>query len=165
MLYLLGGFLTETRFKPMTQQLQEQGRKRLLGVFICLSFALQSLCFPLHLALVHHCHGVPHETAETAVAHSHPEHHEHVHDHIQHSEGKPSDDEHRDHPDEDHAKFLPSIATAPGSVTLVAAELLLVSFKLFEPSISCRAVAPRDAPVLRLHAKRISSPRAPPICA
>mgnify|MGYP004096282541 FL=1 len=132
---------------------------------MCLCFALQSLCFPLHLALVHHCHGAPHETAEAAVAHSHPGHHEHAHDHDQHSEGDPSSDEHRDHPDDDHAKFLPGIATAPGSVTLVAAELLLVSFKLLEPSISCRAVAPRDAPVLRLHAKRISSPRAPPICA
>ncbi len=154
----------------MTRKLQKQGLKRLLGVFMCLCFALQSLCFPLHLALEHHCHGAPHETVEAAVEHSHPDHHHahghtHSHDDIQHSEGEPSNDEHRDHPDDDHAKFLPGIATAPGSVTLVAAELLLVSFKLLEPSISCRAVAPRDAPVLRLHAKRISSPRAPPICA
>lgn len=146
----------------MAQQLQEQGRKRLLGVFVCLCFLLQSICFPLHLALVHHCHIAAQETAETPVAHSHSGHHHH-NDHVEDSEEKPSNDEHRDHPEEDHAKFLPGLAASPGSVVFVALELPPSSLNLFEPSTFYRAIEPCEAPTPRLHAKRVSSPRAPPI--
>ncbi len=130
---------------------------------MCLSFALQPLCFPLHLALSHHCHEVSQVTAEAPVGHthSHGDHHHH-HEQVQHSENHTENREHSDHPDEDHAKFLPGLATTPGPVPLVTLELPPVAIRLFEPPVSCQKVTPRDRPPQRLPAKRIASPRAPP---
>jgi len=165
----------------MAQRVQKQVQRRLLGVFLCLCFALQPLCYPLHIALAHHSHDeAPREATESSSSHSHSGHHHHHdddghHHHHQHDnepsgdqapadnpEGAPLEEDHHEHSDDDHAKFLPGQAAPPGSLSLVSLEPLTSPLQTIEPAGLCSTQAPRDSPVPRLHPKRVSSPRAPP---
>lgn len=152
------------RIEAVAQEQSGQRLKRLLGVFVCLCFALQPLCFPLHLALVDHTPDPSHEVVKGSAGHSHPNslHHHH---HVLYSGGNRSEGQHPTHPVEDHAKFLPALVASPGPVALVALGLLPASLNIIEPVIFSRAVAPHDAPPPRPLPKLVSSPRAPPVVA
>ena len=165
----------------MAQKVKKQVKRRLLGVFLCLCFALQPLGYPLHIALAHHSHDeAPREAPESSTSHAHSGHHHHHDDdghHHHHEpanepssgqepsgnpEGAPLEEGHHEHSDDDHAKFLPGQATPPGSVSLVSFDQLTSPLQTTEPAGLCSTQAPRDSPVPRLHPKRAPSPRAPP---
>ena len=165
----------------MARKVEKQVQRRLLGGFLCLCFALQPLVYPLHIALAHHSHdGAPRETTESSSSHSHSGHHHHHdedghHHHPHHDnepsgeqapadnpEGAPLGEDHHQHSDDDHAKFLPGQATPTGSVNLVFFDQLASPLQAAEPAGLCSTQTPRDSPVPRLHPKRVSSPRAPP---
>ena len=149
----------------MAQKQPKTVSRRLLGVFVCLCFALQPFGFPLHLAIVEHEPGLPHEFVQGPVAHSHAHPHSHSghqHHHAHDSERSQPDGTHPPHPVEDHAQFLPDLATSPAPVLLVVLALLPTPLKLLDPPTFSRAVAPCDTPPPRPLPKLVASPRAPP---
>ena len=143
---------------------QRRVSKRLLGIFVCLCFALQPLGFPLHLALVDHASDASHELVKNSAAHSHS-HSGHHHDHDQASGQNQSDGNRPTHPVEDHIQFLPDIATSPAPALFVALALLPTPLKLFEPPTFSKAVTPCDVPTPRPLTRVFASPRAPPVVA
>ena len=148
----------------LTETARKRVSRRLLGVFVCLCFALQPFGFPLHLALVAHASDASHELVKNAAAHSHS-HSGYHHDHDQAAGRNKSDGGHPTHPVEDHIQFLPDIATSTPPALFVALALFPTPLKLFEPPTFSKAVVHCDIPPPRPLTRLVASPRAPPVAA
>lgn len=148
----------------LTETARKRVSRRLLGVFVCLCFALQPFGFPLHLALVAHASDASHELVKNATAHSHS-HSGYHHDHDQAAGRNKSDGDHPTHPVEDHIQFLPDIATSTPPALFVALALFSTPLKLFEPPTFSKVAVPCDLPPPRPLTRLVASPRAPPVAA